>query len=60
LCEIYRGGNPNVRASALQIGAHMAFLGLPAYANNAAAVAAGLTTGQLYQTTGTERAIQIV
>lgn len=37
----------------LAVGAHMAFMGLPSYANAAAAVAAGLTTGQMYSITGT-------
>ena len=42
-------------------GSHLAMLGLPAFANRAAAVAAGLTTGQLYQTTtGPDFNIQMV
>jgi hypothetical protein len=41
----------------LQIGSHMAFMGLPAYASDAAAIAAGLDTGQVY-TVGT--ALRIV
>lgn len=44
----------------LELGAHMAFLGIPIYANNAAAVAAGLIAGQIYKTTGSESPLQIV
>ncbi len=41
---------PNsIYGAPLQIGSHMAFVGLPAYANNAAAVAAGLVADQLYR-----------